>query len=248
MPICLYPSIAMALLFGSKRDLGKDSRLLVGRMNPKPILVNTNLIPEKGPFLLTLNHYSRPGFFILWAALAISSSLPQTPLWLMTSAWTDRTGGLDRLRTAFSKALFKRLAGVYGLVTMPPMPPTAQEVAERALSIRELMGKLREKADTVLCLAPEGMDFPDGKLGKPYPGTGKMILQITKYLKRILPVGVYEEEGKLVLKFGPPYHLNIPGNGGDLDERITHQVMGKIAEQLPDEMLGPYQSKMESKR
>lgn len=246
MPLCPYLSIAVAILTGSKRDLHKDSQILVRQMNPKPILANTGLIPEKGPFLVTLNHYSRPGFFILWAALAISSALPQTPLWLMTSAWTNRTGGLDHLRTTFSKALFKRLAGVYGLVTMPPMPPTTQEVAERALSIRKLMGKLHENTDTVLCLAPEGMDFPGGILGKPYPGTGKMILQISNHLKRILPVGVYEEEGKLVLNFGHPYLLQLPEKMENLDEWAINQVMGKIAAQLPEEMRGPYQLTMEN--
>ena len=241
MPLSLYPSIALALLMGSQRDFRRDSQALVKRMHPTPVLLNTELIPKKGPFLVTLNHYSRPGFFILWAAVAISSALPQTPLWLMTSALTKRTGGLDLVRTNLSKALFHRLAEVYGMVSMPPMPPVAEEAAERALSIRRLMGKLREKPDSVLCLAPEGMDFPDSQLGIPHAGSGRMILQVLNSLKRILPVGVFEEDGRLIINFGAPYHLELPRDALDLDKKTTHQVMQHIAALLPESMHGPYQ-------
>ena len=129
------------------------------------------------------------------------------------------------------------------MVTMPAMPPAPEETAERALSIRRVMEKLREKPETILGLAPEGMDFSDNLLGIPHAGTGKMILQVVKSLKRILPVGVYEKDGRLIINFGPPYHLAIPEDAVNLDEMVIRQVMGRIAALLPEQMHGPYRTK-----
>lgn len=241
MPIILYISILYSLISGKKRNLRADSKLLFESYTPKPMIKNADLIPANGPYLVTLNHYSRPGFFILWAAVAVIVALPKSSLWLMTGAWTDRTAGFDQLRTALTKKTFRKLAGMYGLVTMPPMPPVPEEVAERALSIRQLMQKLRKEPEAILCVAPEGLDFPDGQLGLPYPGTGKMLAQLAGILKRVLPVGVYEEGERLVINFGCPYQLPVPENLANLDMVVTRNVMSHIAELLPVEMRGLYQ-------
>src|SRR3990172_2070417 len=45
-------------------------------------------ILASGPALLTLNHYSRPGFQAYWMALAVSSVVPAEIHWTMTAAWT----------------------------------------------------------------------------------------------------------------------------------------------------------------
>ena len=239
-PFKIFLSILIALITSKPRDFQKDAGDLSLRISPKPSLKNINQIPSNGPYLVTLNHYSRPGFMVIWAAIALSTALPQSPIWLMTGAWTDRKAGIDWLRTALTSAIFRRLAEIYGFVTMPPMPPVPEEAAERALSIRRLIGILRKNSNSVLCIAPEGMDFPGGQLGIPHPGTGKMILQMTNSLKRILPVGVYEESGRLVVNFGAPFLLEIPKDTVHLDMDIINQVMRHIAVLLPEEMRGPY--------
>ena len=198
------------------------------------------LIPKSGPFLVTLNHYSRPGFFILWAAVAISAALPRPTIWLMTGAWTNRTGGIDQVRTWLTRIIFERLAKMYGLVTMPPMPSAPGDSAERALSIRRLLHKMRADKDAIVCIAPEGMDFPDGVLGVPHPGTGKLLLQIANKTHRVLPVGVFEDDGRLVIRIGNPYELHIKEGQVDLDLAVADQVMRKIAELLPEGMRGVY--------
>jgi len=154
----------------------------------------------------------------------------------MINAWTNRTRGIDQLRTAITHVLFKRLARMYGFITTPPMPPTPDEIAERALSIRKLIGTINEDPQTILCIAPEGQDFAYGKLGAPPKGTGKFIFNIHKQLKPIYPVGVWEENKRLILKFGKPYTINNWRVYGDPDSEISDLVMEKIADLLPDSL------------
>jgi len=239
MTYTLYPSILLSLLLGSQRDFREDSRRLVERMQPKPELRGMENIPQYGPFLVTMNHYSRPGFLIVWAVMAISSALPHNSIWLMTNAWTKRSGTPgDWLQTRLSKVILTRIAKVYGMVSTPAMPPVAEETAERALSLRKLMKMLHEQPGAIVGLAPEGMDFPGGQLGKPAEGTGKMIWHTCQWLKQLVAVGVFEKNGQLVIQFGKPYRLSVTRYANDLDEKVIRQVMGRIAAQLPREMPG----------
>jgi 1-acyl-sn-glycerol-3-phosphate acyltransferase len=240
MLLPLYFSILFSFIFVRKRVIRADSRILIAHYNPTPEIRDSDLIPQTGPFLVTLNHYSRPGFFILWAAVAISAALPRPSTWLMTSAWTDRTRGVDRLRTWLSRIIFERLAEMYGMVTMPPMPPVPGDSAERALSIRRLLHRMRADKDAIVCIAPEGMDFPDGKLGIPHPGTGKLLLQIANKTHRVLPVGVFEDDGRLVIRFGKPYFFTLPDGANDVDRAASDEVMHRIAALLPEGMKGVY--------
>lgn len=233
-------SILLSALVGKCRNFSADARGLIKGITPSPVFKNPLHVPPAGPLLITLNHYSRPGFMVFWAASALSAVLPQPPIWMMTSAWTDRSKGFDQLRTWLTRRLFIRLAGIYSFVTTPPMPPVPQEVNERAASIRRLMRRLSEQPNPVLCLAPEGMDFPAGVLGFPPDGTGKFILHLSKDLKRILPVGVYEEDGELILNFGKPYTLDSKYLVGRDDKEISALVMKAIAALLPARLRGQF--------
>ncbi len=113
------------------------------------------------------------------------------------------------------------------------MPPALDELAERALSIRKLMRFIHENPQTILCFAPEGQDFEYDKFGKLHECTGKFIFQIQKQLKHIIPVGVWEENGRLILKFGEPYTLDKGLKCEDSEMEISNLVMGKIASLLP---------------
>ena len=232
--------IILSAFTGRNRNFSSDARGLIKGISPSPDFNNLPNIPIDKSFLVTLNHYSRPGFMVFWAAAALSSVLPRPPIWLMTSAWTDRTQGFDQMRTRLTRNLFTRLAGIYGFVTTPPMPPVPEEVSERAASIRKLEARLRELPNPILCLAPEGMDFPDGVLGFPPDGTGKFILHLSKGLNHILPVGVYEERGRLILNFGSPYKLDIRSIQSGKDKEISALVMKKIAALLPTRLQGQF--------
>jgi len=234
----LVLKIILSILKNDKRHITSDAVRAISGIHPPIQIIGEKNIPDKGPGLVTLNHYSRPGFSIAWAALGISAQLPEEHLWLMTNAWTNRTRGIDQLRTGITRAIFKRLAVMYGFITTPPMPPAPEELGERALSIRRLMRFIYENPETILCIAPEGQDFEYGRLGKPPEGTGKFISQMQKQLEQIIPVGIWEENGRLILHFGEPYTLDIRSNYKDSDMKISNYVMGKIANLLPGHFLG----------
>ena len=237
-PSYLFPKkmiieIIISLFKNEKRRITSDSVRAISGVLPPIQIIDEKNIPNEGPGLVTLNHYSRPGFSIVWAALGISAQLPEKHLWLMTNAWTNRTRGSDQLRTGITRVLFKRLASMYGFITSPPMPPAQDELAERVLSIRKLMRFINENPQTILCIAPEGQDFEYGKIGKPPEGTGKFIFQIQKKLKQINPVGVWEENGYLILKVGEPYTLDQSCKYKDSDMEVSNLVMNKISNLLP---------------
>ena len=182
LPKNLIIEIALSFLRNKERSIKSDSVTAISGIFPPIQIIGRKKIPVGGPGLVTLNHYSRPGFSIIWAALGISAQLPEKHFWLMTNAWTNRTKGIDQLRTKITRILFKRLASMYGFITTPPMPPAPDEFTERALSIRKIVGSIRKNPNMILCIAPEGQDFEYGKLGKPPAGTGKFIFQIQKQL------------------------------------------------------------------
>jgi hypothetical protein len=241
--LLVLAKVFVTMAAGRSRDFSSDTRELIKGITPPFITIGVKNIPISGPFLVTLNHYSRiadSGFNVFWAAAAISSILPQTPIWLMTSAWTDRTKGLDQIRTGLTRVLFTRLAKIYDFVTTPPMPPVPEESVDRALSIRNLDRHLRSQPSPILCLAPEGMDFAGGILGSLPDGTGKFINHVYKDLKRILPVGIYEEDGKLILNFGRVYGLDAYRSQLNNDRQISLLVMKKIAALLPARLRGQF--------
>ena len=170
-PFYLFPKklvieIILFLLKNKKRRITFDSLRAISGVLTQIQVIDENNIPNEGPGLVTLNHYSRPGFSMVWAALGISAQLPEKYLWLMTSAWTNCTWGVDQLRMEITRVLYKRLAGIYGFITTPPMPPAPDELAERALSIKKVIRFNYENPQMILCIAPEGQDFEYGKLAK----------------------------------------------------------------------------------
>lgn len=233
LPKKLIIEITLSFIRNKERSIKSDSLTSISGIFPPIQIIGRKKIPVRGPGLITLNHYSRPGFFIIWAALGISAQLPEKHLWLMTNAWTNRTKGIDQLRTIITRILFKRLARMYGFITTPPMPPAPDEITERALSIRKIIDAINQDPKTILCIAPVGQDFRNGGLGETPAGTGKFIFQIQKQLEQIIPVGVWEENERLILKFGESYMIDNSYTYRDPDTEISNLVMSKIAELLP---------------
>jgi hypothetical protein len=124
------------------------------------------------------------------------------------------------------------------------MPPRPQDVEKRAGAVRAALAYVEDQPKAAICLAPEGRDMPGGNLGWPPSGVGRFISLLTARGLPLLPVGGWEEQGELVLHFGPPFRLEPPPPGTkDRDARdrlIAQAVMKSIAGLLPEPMRGEF--------
>ena len=125
---------------------------------------------------------------------------------------------------------------------MPAMPPDPEEAEQRAASVRAVLKYARGTSQPVIGLAPEGGDAPSGVLGPLPPGVGRFIHLLSQYCPQVQPVGVWTESGRINLKFGSPYTLEIPDglSTQERDLQVGHNVMHQIALLLPDRLGGGY--------
>lgn len=237
--------LAMRVLFGGQLDFRQDARRCVAGLAPALQVLGREYIPQAGPGLLTLNHYTRPGFPSWWLTLAPSALVPGAIHWVVASAWTYP----DRLRSAlFTPAThwaFSRMARAYGFTSMPPMPPRPAEEAGRAQAVREVLAYARLAQQPLVGLAPEGRDgLPGGGLVAPPPGAGRFMLHLSSLGLPVIPLGVYEagDPPGLCLRFGPPYRLAAPPGlpSAERDRCASDEVMRRIAALLPPALRGVY--------
>ena len=122
--------------------------------------------------------------------------------------------------------------------------PRAQDVAERATSVRAVLSWLDRTPEPVLLLAPEGADHPGGCLAFPPAGVGRFISLLAARGLSILPVAGWEQSGAFRLRFGPPYQLENTGANGftrdEMDRAVSNVVMRAIAELLPVHLRGEF--------
>jgi hypothetical protein len=187
--------------------------------------------------MITVNHYFAPDFHAWWFVILISAVVPAEIHWVVTAGWTN-SGWL----TGFTHWLFPRGARLLGFTPMPAMPPDPSETEQRAQAIRAVLRFAHQSSQPVIGMAPEGGDQPGGVLGKLPPGVGRFLYLLNPSCPNILPVGVWKENGHINLKFGSPYHLEIPSEipNHELDRLVGNIVMHHIAELLPDRLRGEY--------
>ena len=240
IPLSAWLSLAWAGLSGKQRSFRQDALRYAARL---PLKVNgSEHIPQAGPALMVMNHYHRPGFQAYWFSLAISAVTPVEIHWTITGAWTDDGTPGARLRAWLSPHFLPRLARVYGFTSMPPMPPRPHEIIARAAAVRQLLGVAQQNPPPVLALAPEGRDHPAGELLHPPAGVGRLLAILAGYGYPIVPVGVMEDDHRLILSFGQPFHLMLPTglNATQRDRQAADQVMSAIAALLPAALQGAY--------
>ncbi len=197
-------------------------------------------IPVAGPCVLTTNHYSRSGFSSWWFVLCISSLVPAPVHWVTAQAWTwiNRKG--ERVRQPFTTWAFEHMAEVYGFSSMPPIPPIPSEDGQRAMAVRRVLNYARLHPQSMIGLAPEGGDSPDGRLQPPPAGAGRFMLHLARLGFRFVPIGFYEESDRIVVNFGSSYTLRAdPGvSTAGQDLQASRTVMRAIAAQLPPALWG----------
>jgi hypothetical protein len=242
-----YPVPALTILrliiaagFSQKRSFHHDACKMIAPVSLR--ISGEEWIPSQGGYLLTINHYSRPGFGIWWAIAAISAIIQPEIYWIMASNWTYPGQKREKVLLPLTHYAFKQISSIYNFATMPPMPPDPKQVEERALAVRKVVSYLRKTPSAIVGMAPEGMDLPSGNLGEPPSGSGRFVHQMTRMGFKIIPIGIFEESNTLCINFGPCYVPEpVDSFATDiLDRRISFSVMSHIAMQLPQELRGNF--------
>jgi hypothetical protein len=247
LPAGLLMRLSLDWLLGRRRDFSADARACFRTGTSAVRVTGAENIPVGGGYLVTFNHYSRPGFGIYWLVMAITAALPigvgERLGAVVTGELTMSGSWLGPVGRPLSRLLLKRLAQMYGFESMPPMPPRPGDVEARARSVRAVLSWLDQPGAPVLLLAPEGGDSPGGRLAMPPEGAGRFMALIAARGLPVLPVAGWEDDGALQLNFGRPYQLAVPAglSRDQLDRQVSMMVMSQIAARLPAALRGEFQ-------
>ena len=246
-PRYLYPAVTVLGLIRDgilkrRRSFAGDARACIAALQPPLRMLGAECIPPEGSYAITPNHYSRLGYASQWTALAISASVPREVHWVMTAELTFPGRWYAAIAAQASRVILGRLAQVYGFSTMPPMPPRSGDVAARAAAVMAILRHVARTPEVVIGLAPEGGDQPGGQLSMPPSGLGRFCVLLARAGLRFVPVGVYECEGRLTMRFGAPYELPLPSrmNTHLADRLAAAYIMQQIAELLPRSLRGEF--------
>jgi len=231
-----------ATLWGRRRDLPADIAAALAAVRPPPQVRNDHYVPAEGPFVLALNHYERPGLKVFWSGCLASHAVAQRRArhkavrWLMTSEWYNVRLGPIPVPVLLSRRLFRRLGRVYGLVIVPR---ATERGVGRAAAMRTTLNIVRGSSEPI-GLFPEAVGT--GRLIQPPPGLGSFLLLLSSHGLPILPAGAFEEDGRLTISFGPPFHIDAPRKASRTEKEhlASQQVMVAIGRLLPQDLWGVY--------
>jgi len=232
----------ISMLLGRRRDLAADIAATLLAARPHPRIIDDHYVPAEGPFVLVANHYERPGLKVFWGGMLASYAISERRTrdkalhWLMTSEWYNYRLGPMPIPVWFLRWLFRRIAFVYGLVIVPR--PTERAVG-RAAAMRSILQVLDRQREPI-ALFPEGVG--KGQLVEPQPGSGAFLLSLCQRGIPILPAGIFEEEGALTVRFGPPFTIQISEETPkeERDRLARQQMMVAIGRLLPRPLWGVY--------
>jgi len=241
-PSGLIAGLVRDILLLHRRDFCKDAKACIANLHPPLKILGRENIPQHGPCVITVNHYHRQGFGAQWLALGIAALIPVNMHWVITTEFMYQGKWYGRVGSFGSRILLKRIAHIYGFMTMPPMPPRARDVEERAASVRAVLDFVKRVESPILGLAPEGYDTPEGILTKPVRGSGRFGLLLSRTGLSFVPVGAYEADGLFHVHFGKSYTLSIPHNltSDEKDAQASQIIMENIAGLLPVDLRGEF--------
>lgn len=212
---------------GGGRSLGADSALMVSRIEPAPVVRDIQHAPATGPLMLAANHYQRRGLWIGWPGAVITYAMTghrgadPAVHWLVTGSlrlFQWRGSGPE---VPGSALIFRRVAGLYGMTALP--------LAAGPGRTRALLHWIRSaESGGTLGVFPEGLRGRSDGLGPPDPGFAELARVIGRKGIPIVPVGIFETDGVLQIRFGP----RVEGGG--------ESVMRGIASLLPPVLQGSY--------
>lgn len=189
-----------------RRNLDEFTRAIVERMQPGPRYEGLDLLPGDPRFLLVANHFQRKGLWILHSAAAVTQALVErygaceAPIrWLVTANWPRvRLGPVS-----FPSPGDWLLPKVAYALWCYPVSFAGTDPGYTARSLRAVLKDARD-AQRPIGLFPEGVAGSAGVLTDPLPGTERLIARLARVGLPVVPCGIGEGEGRLVIRFGEP--------------------------------------------
>lgn len=249
----------VAVLWNKPRHVSRDAALLLRGMHPPPRTLDVHLIPPAAPFILTVNHYDRPGLAAWWGIAVVVSAVaaqrtaePRNIHFAMAREWWYPRGLGKWFKQPFTRWFFGKFSRAYGTIPLPPALESEEFRGQGALAIRRALALTRGEPPVLFGIAPEGRTGPGLTLCRPPRGAGLFLLLLTHDRIPILPAGIYEDDADHVLtvRFGAPYALGVPRHlpRDERDALAACRVMTEIGKLLPARMWGVYRRAIENER
>jgi hypothetical protein len=244
----------LRVLCGIRSSLSADAALLLSGAHPSPRILAPENIPAAPPFVLTINHYDRPGLGAWWSAAILATAiaarrtreLREIRLAMAREWWYP--GGFGKfVKQPLTRWFFGQIGKTYGTILLPPALDSGQFRGEGTLAIRGALALTRGENPALVGIAPEGHTGAEFALRRPPPGAGLFLHLLTHDQIPILPAGIFEDDNQaLTVRFGAPFDLRLPRDlpRDERDTAAARQVMVAIGKLLPERMWGAYREEI----
>jgi hypothetical protein len=230
----------LGLLLGRPRSFLKDSQTVMAANPYRRQVQGLENVPSEGPFVLVSNHYTRRGLQVYHCGMFITTVIaerrPLSPgiCWVITSEWYGYRIGPIPIPVWLLRWVFKRVAKIYELVVMPRQASLAMG---RAAVLRHIA---RIGQSEPIGLMPEAGG--SGVLREPLEDSGLFLQALSQRGLPLVPTGVWEEDGTLIVRFGEPFALSVAKEGSrqEQDRRARERVMVAVGRLLPPAYWGYY--------
>lgn len=220
IPRRLLFELTLSMLRREERSVVADAARMVAAL-PVGTIRGQEHVPV-GAFTVVANHYQRRDLWIGWAGSLLMRAAARPIHWMVLRELLLRGRPVPGSRLAFDA-----VARTYGFI---PVPADLADRAGQAAGIRRAVHLLRQ--GQVAGFFPEGEHGHTAGLSPALPGTPELACLLSRWAP-LLPAAVWEEGGRLLAAFGPPFHLAEP------DARA---LMRPLARLLPVRLRGIYGS------
>lgn len=177
----------------------------IDRLDPPARVTGLEHLPCSPRLVVAANHYQRKGLWIAYPASVITRALgdryrlADPPLrWVVTANWPPLRAGRWKVPSP-GNWLLPRVANALSCYGIPfaGNDPTA--------TARSLLRLLREARtlEAPIGLFPEGVAGTAGRLAEPLPGVDRLLIQLARQDRPVVPAGIREDPDGLAVRFGP---------------------------------------------
>jgi hypothetical protein len=188
------------------RNITDFTARIVERMQPPPRIEGLEKLPGDARFVLAANHYQRPGLWILHTAAAITQAVVRRygeedpPVrWIVTANWPPWRLGPWTIPSPGDRLLPK----VADALQCYPVSFAGANPEYTARSVRRILKDARVIRRPI-GIFPEGVAGSAGVLTEPLEGVERLLGHLAKHGWPVVPCGVSEGGGRLLLRFGDP--------------------------------------------